>query len=263
MLNPMAFINARKKILIIIAVVFFVVLLVIKTPAQLLVNVVKSAGVPIFVNGVKGSVWQGSAEQLAVPLQDGQYWQLGQVEWQLNGWALLLGRANLNMHSRYQQQRINIELSASPSSIHIGSADIRMPAAIVGQFLPLLPSINGELSVSVTGADIDVKQQQIEALTAELYISSLSVVQEELVYLGDYRLDVAIQQHALVAELNDIEATVGVSGEATVALGGGDYVVDLIVTPSNKTEQSVVNLLQLLAVQQQNGSFNIKQSGRF
>jgi hypothetical protein len=138
-----------------------------------------------------------------------------------------------------------------------------MPAAIVGQFLPLLPSINGELSVSVTGADIDVKQQQIEALTAELHISSLSVAQEELVYLGDYRLDVAIQQHALVAELNDIEATVGVSGEATVALGGGDYVVDLIVTPSNKTEQSVVNLLQLLAVQQKNGSFNIKQSGRF
>ncbi|CAH0990775.1 hypothetical protein SIN8267_00874 [Sinobacterium norvegicum] len=262
MLNPMAFLQRRKMLLIILSLVFFVILLLAKTPAQLLVNIVQSAGVPVFASGVKGTVWQGRAEQLAIPLQRDQYWQLGEVEWQLSAWSLLLAKANLHVHSRYQQQSASIVLSVSPSTVVVSSADIRAPAAIVTQFLPLLPNITGALRLTIDEAVIDINQPLIESLTGELHIGSLSVAQDILVYLGDYRLDVEIQQNALTAQLKDSNATVGIKGKATAALGGGDYTVDVTIIPTIRTEQSVLNLLQLVAVQQHNGSFELQQKGR-
>jgi general secretion pathway protein N len=121
-------------------VVLILLLLVVTAPARLLGQLVPAQA--LLLSGFGGSVWSGRAAAAAVPLTGGVL-QLGELEWRLRPWSLLLLSPRAQITSRWGQQRVEAQVSVSPGgTITLSEATISIPAEIARHWFPVLLSGN-------------------------------------------------------------------------------------------------------------------------
>ncbi|ROS05199.1 type II secretion system (T2SS) protein N [Sinobacterium caligoides] len=251
----------HKVIIAVLLMALFFLLLIIKAPAKLVFSAAKLAGVPLYAVGVGGTLWRGHADQLALPIEGGEYWQLGEVDWQLEALPLLLGRIDIAAQSHYKAQKLNVVAQLSSASLVLKRADIQLPAPLLGRLFPMLPLLGGALEAKVDHAEVDLSTNNLLSLEAQLWWRGLSVDQGSYVLLGDYHADVHNLNEGIKADIKDLQANLAVSGTVSLAQSGS-YQVNLNLRPTNRLDPSAIEVLSLLAPQQRDGSYLIKQGGR-
>ncbi|MCX2981051.1 type II secretion system protein N [Halieaceae bacterium IMCC14734] len=123
--------------------VLLLLLLVVTAPARLLGYWVAPQAVSL--SGFSGTIWNGRAAAAAVPLAGGVL-QLGELEWRLRPWSLLLLSPRVKVTTRWGQQRIDAEISVGVSgTIKLRDAVITVPAEIAKHWFPV--QLQGNLTL--------------------------------------------------------------------------------------------------------------------
>lgn len=134
-----------------VLVVVFLVALVVSAPARLLPLVVP--GNTVSLQGLSGTVWEGSAGRCMVRLPTGHF-HLGSVEWSLDPLSLLVLRPRLTVASEWGPQTLSGEVALRGArSVDVSDFEANFSAALAKQFAPL--AIDGDISVQV--ADMAVR----------------------------------------------------------------------------------------------------------
>ncbi len=117
----------------------FLVFLIALAPASLL-NSFMSNNNAMTLQGLKGTLWTGSARNARYHGID-----LGEVNWQVSPLSLLLLRLQTQVNSKGTDSHINLTLTISPGSLSSDSVKARIPASWLPRLLPLPLKTDGDL----------------------------------------------------------------------------------------------------------------------
>jgi len=140
-------------------VVLFLVVVIKNIPAQWGLYLIKA---PLQVSGLSGTVWNGKAASVVLPLQQGAY-ALGEVQWQLSPWSLLAVTPCADIKTKLENQQISGNACVGlGGSLELENTQIAVPAKIAEVFAPIV-EVDGEILLHVETLDLD--QNQIKNLT--------------------------------------------------------------------------------------------------
>ncbi len=163
----------------------------------------------VTLSGVDGSVWHGQAASLAL---DGQpLWQ--QLDWQLSPWALLRGRAKLQLKVAGGQQLV---ASIGFGDVALSDTRISVPLSALSGAVSAIRTyqLGGMLSLSTPSFSASANEQAGDAVI-EWHQASSGMVAVPV--LGDYRLDAKAGPRGLLGKV----ATLGPA--ALQVTGDGDW----------------------------------------
>lgn len=146
----------KMKIYWIAALVIFFLIVVIKNiPASLGLSLVQA---PLQLSGVSGTLWNGKAASVVLPLDQNNAYALGQVQWQLSPWSLLAANPCADIKTKLENQMISGTACAGlGGSLQLEDAQIAVPAKVAEIFAPIV-EVDGEILAHVESLNFDGKQ---------------------------------------------------------------------------------------------------------
>lgn len=127
-------------------VLFLLLSLLVSAPARLLQLVLPAD--QIIMQGLAGTLWQGSASRALFRLPGG-YLHLGAVQWSLQPSSLLLLSPRLRLESKWGAQTIDADIQiSSMDDITVRDMDGRVPTSLLQQFAPL--ALSGQFAVQLS-----------------------------------------------------------------------------------------------------------------
>lgn len=213
----------------------------------------------LVLEGVKGTLWDGSAEQClwkGIPV--------GRLQWQLAAEPLLSGQLgyDLSLHpaegSLQGRVAINMERTTTLSQLQG-----QVPASELGRHIPFLPLTLGGTwvidTLTLTLSELGRPQSAI----GTLHWQQAAVVAPAAVALGDLLIEVT------TTEDGTIQATLASSGGA-VAISGtgaiqpdGRYTIDSAIVPRSSADRVLRGTLALLGRPDRSGQIHIQRNGQF
>ncbi|MFT4518680.1 MAG: general secretion pathway protein N [Halioglobus sp.] len=128
----------------------FLVSLVASAPARLLSLVLP--GEQIVLQGLSGTLWQGSASRCMMRLPAG-YLHLGAVQWSLDPLSLLLLAPKVQLSSEWGQQRIKGELVLrGAQDLDVRDLEGQVQANLLRHFAPV--ALNGTFSMQIASLQL-------------------------------------------------------------------------------------------------------------
>ncbi|PIP81205.1 MAG: hypothetical protein COW84_01105 [Gammaproteobacteria bacterium CG22_combo_CG10-13_8_21_14_all_40_8] len=129
-------------------IAFFIIFVIATAPAQVLqssFNKVKGLN----VEGLSGSLWHGHASQVIY-----NDISLGQADWDLSGWSLILMRLSLDVSLKSEQSNLSSHLILQSSSVEAENLKARFPAPWVSKLTKVPFQAQGQLFVRMKQAKI-------------------------------------------------------------------------------------------------------------
>ena len=234
----------------------FIVVLVATAPARLLGFILP--GQSVALQGYRGSLWHGTAASAAIAMTDG-WLQLGQVEWRLAPFSLLLLSPRLELESRWGLQRIEANVSVSPGgTVHFRDSEASFSAALIRQWLPV--QLRGSLSLVL--ADLRLHEGSLAAGRGRLvWQQAYWTGDRGSQALGDYVLEFEVSGEQQVnGTVTTLKGPIRAEGEFRVQ--GRRYTVDTLLTSEQGFDSELASALQLLAAPVE-GGFRVKFSSEF
>lgn len=236
---------SRLALAAVLAVVF-VVALVASAPARLLALVVP--GDTVSLQGLSGTVWQGSAGRCVVRLPMGHF-HLGSIDWSLDPVSLLLLRPRLTVASEWGPQTLRGEVALRGArSVDVSDFEANFSAALARQFAPL--AVDGDISVQV--ADMAVR----DGLPAGgegrvVWQGARWLSPQGPVPLGSYALDFSQDRDAPV--LGEIITLAGpMRAEGQASLDRRQYSINVLISSDEVIDGPIRHALSLMAAPEGN-----------
>ena len=234
----------------------FLVILISTAPARLLNGFLPSDQVSM--QGYQGSLWTGSASSvsLAVP---GGWLQLGEVEWELSPWSLLILSPRLQFESRWGRQVVVGDLQLSPTGkLRLRDTSVVFSAALVKQWMPV--ALAGTLEILLQ--DLQLEQGLPVAGRGRLvWRDALWFGTRSRQTLGDYVLEFTIDEGQQISgSVSTISGPVQVEGSLQVQ--GRSYSVDASLIAEDGFDAELGSALQLMAAPI-DGGYRLKFSSEF
>ncbi len=133
----------RGVSLLALLLLFFVVLLA-NAPARLLPRLLGDT--PLQLEGLGGSVWQGSASRALLLTSAGPL-QLGQLEWRLSPASLLTLAPTIAVESHWGDQNARAEVTIhGGDDLSLRDVDVTVDAALIQQLVPV--AMEGRLTLT-------------------------------------------------------------------------------------------------------------------
>jgi hypothetical protein len=242
--------------LAVLATALFFCILIVTAPARLLGYVLPAE--LLSMQGVEGSVWQGTAGSAALAVTGGHL-QLGQLRWKLSPWSLLWLSPRVQLDTSWGQQMLRADISVSVAgTITLRDASITIPADLVRQWLPV--ELRGRLNL--TTEEISMRDRQPLSGNGRLVWQNARWIGNSTSQdLGDYVLEFEVDE---AGELLGTITTLGgpVQVEGKVGLGGGGYDIDIQLSSETGISAEMGSALQLVAEPRGSG-YRIKLGGAF
>ena len=201
-----------------VLVIFFILIVIKNVPAQWGLAV---ANVPLQMSGVSGTLWNGKAATVVVPLQQGSY-ALGEVEWQLNPLTLLSLKPCADLAARLESQLLTgTACGGLNGSVQLKNTQIAVPAKVAEIFeVPL--EIDGEILVNIES--LALANNQIEQISSSgSWADARFYNSTSWVSLGTLGFDLVEDgQGGIRADIYDIEGPIQVKLDSQFNLNG-DY----------------------------------------
>lgn len=227
--------------------VVFVIALVASAPARLLTVVVP--GNMVSLQGLSGTVWQGSASRCLVRLPMGHF-HLGSVDWSLDPLSLLLFRPRLTVASEWGPQTLRGEVALRGAR----SADLRdfeanVAASLAKQFAPL--AVDGSISVQV--GDFSVRDGLPAGGQGRVVWQGATWLSPQgPVPLGSYALDFAQEDNApLRGEVITLAGPMRAEGQAS--LDQRRYSINVLISSDEVIDGPIQHALSLMAAPEGDG----------
>lgn len=249
---------AHKYKFIAAGVILYFVLLIANLPAS---QVIHRLPLPsnIYLNGVSGTIWQGSAQTVIA-----QGIQVNNVRWNIGFLPLLLGSASADIQAGNKRSPDNIALDAHVSfsllsqQLILEDTDLQLPAALVMSQLklPLPVQAGGRFTVDVSELNFNLKQSQCQIAQGEGHWLNATVIDRgNVIDFGQYdaSIDCVEQNLQFTVQPNNL---LNLDAVATL-LNTGKFKVTARFKPSQNLPSSVHNAAQMFGRKDNQGFISV------
>jgi len=237
-------------------VIFFLVRVVATAPAALVVNPLAQQNV--FLEGVSGTLWQGSAQSLSARA-NGEVLAWGRLEWAVSPWHLLTLSPEVRFSTDFGAQWMSGVVSIDGlEAIELRNLKGAVPAELARLFAPL--SLDGNFEFDFETLLWSKAQGAVEMSGQAMWRQALWAAPSERVPLGDYTVSLASDTNGIAARVGTLSGPVNVEGQVRAA--DNRYEVDLLINPTGRHEAKLRQNLSLIAVPEAE-ALRIKLSGKY
>ena len=246
---------------VIAAILLLAFFIVSRMPAYIVFKQLQPYGQFLHFGNVTGTVWKGTVSDVSVRYNRINM-ILGYTQWQLKPWQLLLGSVGLHLKADHDKQYIEGDVQASVSGIvTVSDAEVMAPAALMTQFYPIPGQIGGDIEINITELAFDAKG--LKALEASGVYQKGSYNLGELVELGTYGAKFNMEKDTIKATMNDVDAQVGMDGDASIDLANRKYELDVKLTPKKTANPLIAQSLAQFIPQETEGTFHVRRRSSF
>lgn len=233
-----------------------VLLLVVSMPARLLYRFVPAH--QVLVQGVTGTLWQGSAASVQVRLQQG-YFQLGETNWELKPWSLLALAPRVNLSSIWGNQILSGELVLrGQRDLDVRDLELQFAAALLGRFAPV--ALDGSFNLQMS--ELELRDGLPYSTSGRLVWQGAGWQSPRgLIPLGTYALEFQ-QPPGEVLRGEVLTVTGPIEAYGTLELDGRAYVVDILMGGEGELEPQLQEMLSLIAAPEDE-NYRISVDGSF
>lgn len=252
----------RKLVFSIVFLLLLLIALMLNMPAKYALSMVaKHTGLFSFQSAT-GTLFEGSATAFRVRAKN-QVLDLGKLDWQLCAWALLMGNVKIDVENKLSPQDIFIDAKASANwlkTLTLTDAEVRAPLPLLVKFAPMPIKAAGNIELNIT--ELVFTDNKIANLQGQLLLQNMQVTMQQTANLGTFAARLSNEDNTLIADVTDIDADIGVTGQAAFDQSERMFNTDITVTTSTKTPKVVSQSLPFFSRKTNNNTFVIQQSGR-
>lgn len=221
------------------------------------VPLLESRGVRLAASGIEGSLWSGRMARVAV---NGV--ALGESEWSLSPWRLLLGEAGFGFSVTPQGGYLAGDVRLSDERLTLSGVGGELPASTLVASLPRLPMpVEVEGSVTVEVNTLDWAAGKLDAAEGVIVWRQATVLAPMPMRLGDLKMELVPGPNGtLLGKLSDGGGPLGVKGDVTLSPGG--YRLNAVLTPRADTDPALAQTLTLLGRPDNQGGYRLTWAGR-
>ena len=243
---------SSRRFLAVVAAAIFSLLLVARLPASIATALVPPT---IIANSPSGTLWRGSAAHVQANV-NGQWFALGNVNWELHPLGLLFGDA-LTLRSSWGRQQLDLSAGvAFNGDVTVSDVSVRADIAWIKNLLPLF--VAGDLTADietlrVTGAGVP------ETITGRVVWENAAW--QALggdVSLGTYAIDITTTDRGISGKVVTLRGALDLTGEFT--LKGDRYSVTADLSGTAARNEAFQQAIALMAVPTESG-YRIDLSG--
>jgi general secretion pathway protein N len=219
----------------------FLMILLATAPARLLDTFLPTDQVRL--QGYTGTLWQGSASSSSLAVAGG-WLQLGELEWRLSPWSLLILSPRIQLESRWGRQIVVADLQISPTgNLQLRDSSLSFSAELVKQWLPV--ALAGTLDLLLV--EMELRDEMPVAGQGRLvWRDALWIGTRSRQALGDYVLEFTVAAGQQVSgTVSTLSGPVQVEGSFDVQ--GRKYSVDATLRAEQGFDSELASALQLLA----------------
>lgn len=250
---------ARLGRLLLIGFAGFVLFAVAKLPAGLLWQWVGPQFPELLLEGVEGSLWQGSAAEVFF-----RGHPLGGATWRWRPLALAAGEWRNHLTLESSGERIEAELGVNlQTEWVVTDLNVHMPLM---RFLGTCTGLKDRLPVALQGLlDLQIDElvygdRRIERLRGELRLSGTTLASNPV---GDLEAALSDLDGGLHADIRspDRQSSVGLEGSALLSQDGG-YEIDLVVANPDALGKELSSIVRVVGSVTENGRWYLHLQGQ-
>lgn len=218
-------------------------------------------GLPLQLQGINGSIWQGSASQTSWKGQP-----LGTLHWDLQVLPLMLGKLgagfSIQTPQGYLQGEVTAPLTSGP--IRLSEMSGQLPLAELMRFAPSMPipvAVAGTATLNISQLEFDPVTRAVGA-TGRANWQSAEVLSPQAFKMGNLQADISTDgEGVVVAQLKDLggplqlDAQFQIKPDQTYHLSG-------TVAAANSAEASLQQALAWLGQADANGRHRLNLNGK-
>lgn len=254
--------NRTIKLFVLAGVVLFLLLLINSIPARLVLAHVSKAVPDFYAEGVDGTIWSGSASNVVLRV-NGTSYQLGATNWRISALPLLWGSLALDLQAKHGQQQVTgSAVLGLGGSVSLEDTDLVLAAGSVQPFVPLPVTLDGMFSVHLK--DFALDDGRIEEMDGSVTWeqAGMDLGSGGMLRLGTYVAELSMNENDdYHAELLDIDATLGLSGQLDMQAADKRYSLNARLEPRPGLDPAVRNMLTQFGNPGPDGKINVQYSG--
>ncbi|EHQ56766.1 Bacterial type II secretion system protein N [gamma proteobacterium HIMB55] len=243
---------SNRRSLAVAATALFSLLLVARLPASIATAL---APPTVIANNPSGTLWRGNAAHVQVSV-NGQWFALGNVDWQLHPMGVLFGDV-LTLKSSWGRQQLDLSAGvAFKGDVTVSDASIRADISWVKNLLPLF--VAGDLTA-------DIKRLRVTAAGVPEEITGRIVWENAAwqamggdVSLGTYAIDITTTEQGISGKVVTLKGALDLTGE--FILKGDRYSVTADLSGTAARNEAFQQAIALMAVPTESG-YRIDLSG--
>jgi len=247
----------KPRYYIISGIIAYLVFLIVSIPAAPVMAQIQNHVPTISIQGVSGSLWNGSAAAITVNQQH----TINNTHWQINGWRLFTGTLSAHIETRYQQQDFSGDFGIRPAgSVLAKDVSARLDAATLTQLAQIpLAKLSGTIAIQLDR--LEWQPEQVPRITGSVDWNDAAVTVAEEARLGNLKINITQSDDQPVhATFSNTGGDIKLDGEANVSEDGA-YTLDLNLVPSQGASENIRSSLGLFAKPKPNGSFQLENHG--
>ena len=243
-----------KLLIAIVLIAYFIYLVVSRVPAAYGVAALHSAMPNLWLTGVSGTIWSGTAQASQVDIEEFSI-PLGLVEWELNAFSLVYLRPCLTFTASQPSQAISGNLCQQlGGNSYVRDVNVDGSMALINPLLPVEVQGRGSLQV-VRGVFDKADVKKLEAQLSWQNARFLAI--DNWIALGSYAAKLTENgEGGINAEVFDLQGPIKLNGNAGWHIASG-WTVDATVTPQAGTPQQIVEGLQLIGEEVSAGTYQL------
>lgn len=247
----------KTKHLLITAISVYILFLLIYAPASYIVTFLEKNVVQIKVEGVTGTIWNGSAQRI---IYSNSY-ILDDANWSICAWRLITGEACIELDAKYNNNDLEGEIGINVAgTIKARNIKTSINAETLGNQLKLpLGKLSGDMLFNIEY--LTWTNNTVPGTTGTIRWSNSAITFAEKVQLGAITIE--------IIESDDYPITTTIINKAGhIAINGyinidndGAYNLELKLQPDDAATSNVRKSLAMFTKKQSDGSYIAKDSG--
>ena len=243
---------SKRRSLAVVAAALFSLLLVARLPASIATAL---APPTIVANNPSGTLWRGNAAHVQV-FMNGQWFALGNVDWQLHLMGLLFGDA-LTLKSSWGRQQLDLSAGvAFNGDVTVSDASIKADISWVKNLLPLF--VAGDLTADIETLRVTAAGVPEEMIGRIVWENAAWQAMGGDVSLGTYAIDFTTTDQGISGKVVTLKGALALAGEFT--LKGDRYSVTADLSGTAARNEAFQQAIALMAVPTESG-YRIDLSG--
>jgi general secretion pathway protein N len=246
--------------LIYIGLIAYVVFLLVTIPASFLTgyilpSVQSARGVKL--SSVHGSIWKGYAVDASV-----NQFNLGKLDWTLNGWGLLLGDVDLKLKFKNDTGRGSGYVSLGFSgALNAEDVDLQFPSEALQPLLYGLPiSFSGDLRGNIKS--MEIRQGKVFKNEGRIVWQSAALRAPQNIELGSFLITLEPVNNDTKVKITDEQQGPVVADIGIMVKANGEYRLNGWLQARDESQQHITEALRLIGRADNTGKFWVSYNGQ-
>ncbi|MCF6281050.1 MAG: type II secretion system protein N [Candidatus Polarisedimenticolaceae bacterium] len=224
-------------------------------PATQLYNVAKEQIPGLQLAQIKGSVWDGSAQQLTF-----KGLQIGPIYWQFKPLSLLFGQIEVALTISDAKLKATSRAGSTLSGeFYLSNLKGESSVEIITSLIPNLP-VTPAGSIIFDLEEVGFSDQHLSSATGNIDWQRASVTQPIDIQIGNLNLRLNSDDDGIHGKISDQGATLGIDAQLELQ-ASGQYQIKGKIQPKPNTPTDLINALNILGRPDPTGAISINLSG--